>query len=176
MLHLWVNTCDGLRDTPSMQLSPGRRIGHPAWARGLQGHEFNRNKSFAMATFWGVRRKPAYWLLPWSRSSKAARPPNRLRPRASRVTGVRPARHPMHKMDRSPRRIIRRRIRTRVPTRDRPNIPARRHLPRRPHQESATDSLRGLPISLAKTNPMGTTGTRLRRPQRRRLRLPARSP
>ncbi len=31
-------------------------------------------------------------------------PPNRLRPRASRVTGVRQARRPMRKMDRSPRR------------------------------------------------------------------------
>ena len=48
-----------------------------------------------------------------------------------------------------------------MPTRDRPNIPARRHLLRRPpHQAWATDSLRGLPISLARTSPMDTTDTR----------------
>ena len=34
-----------------------RRIGRPAWARGLQRYELNRNKSFAMAAFWGVKRK-----------------------------------------------------------------------------------------------------------------------
>ena len=35
-------------------------------------------------------------------SSRVARPPNRLRPRASRVTGVRQGRRPMRRMDRSP--------------------------------------------------------------------------
>jgi hypothetical protein len=69
-------------------------------------------------------------------------------------------------------------MRRRIRTRDHPNIQARRRLPLLADQEWATDSLRGLPISLARTNPTGTTDRRLRRPQRqcRLLRLPAQSP
>ena len=112
-------------------------------------------------------------------SSRAGTPNNRPRPRASRVTGVRQARRPMRKMDRSPRRKPRRR----TPNQD-PNQGADQGPPQYPGQapdqapsqypnqapptacprpqEWATDSPRGLPISLDRTNPMVTTATRLR--------------
>ena len=104
----------------------------------------------------------------------------------NRVTGARQDRRPMHKMDKFPRPIVRRRIKTRMPMqiRARPNILARRltrirtQTSPRPHPGSnwprgrGTDSRLGPLISLARTNPVRT---RVRRVRPRRLLLPVRS-
>ena len=85
-----------------MQYSPGRRIGRPA------GKGVTRMNS--------IRTNRLQWLLSGALGAslalapalvaqqQAGRPHNRLRPRASRVTGVRRGRRPMRRMDRFPRR------------------------------------------------------------------------
>ncbi len=70
------------------------------------------------------------------------------RRQASRVTGARLGRRPMRRMDRFPRPIVRRRIRTRMRIKVRPNIPARAN----------QDPNQGPPISQRRRHPRRAAG------------------
>jgi hypothetical protein len=64
------------------------------------------------------------WLQPWLRL-RSSRLPNRHQRQANRVIGARQDRRPMRRMDKFPRPIVRRRTKTRIPIKVRPNTLAR---------------------------------------------------